>query len=296
MPNGPPAVPTRTDTGALKFSRLSRSTAGGVRSRQQRARLDRDRAQALRTRGGVSRGGKRRGSFRPRLIGDAGPSPCRFGFERRPGPRNFVGRLWPCAGSRPSARRGLRCRAGEAAPHLPHPSGTFPVQRSFSLRDHSHSGGAMKNVECDRLEQDSRGELNWKRWGPYLAERQWATVREDYSPGGEVWDSVTHDRSRSRAYRWGEDGLLGITDRQCRVAFAIALWNGADPFLKFGRADRSCRWTTSRKRSHSISLNEPARGRRTLLATSWTESRPMISRVRWRTRRNLSGSGRRWKT
>src|SRR5262249_43303034 len=83
-----------------------------------------------------------------------------------------------------------------------------------------------------RLLEDSRREKNWKRWGPYLAERQWGTVREDYSPGGEVWGYFTHDHARSRAYRWGEDGLLGFCDREGRLCFALALWNEKDPILK----------------------------------------------------------------
>ncbi|MCK6460168.1 MAG: glucosidase [Planctomycetes bacterium] len=83
-----------------------------------------------------------------------------------------------------------------------------------------------------RLNEDDRRDHNWKRWGPYLAERQWGTVREDYSPHGTSWDYVPHDHARSRAYRWGEDGLLGICDRQARLCFAIALWNGRDPILK----------------------------------------------------------------
>lgn len=83
-----------------------------------------------------------------------------------------------------------------------------------------------------RLEQDERRECNWKRWGPYLSERQWGTVREDYSEEGDVWNHLTHEQARHQAYRWGEDGLLGITDRQCRLSFALALWNGRDPFLK----------------------------------------------------------------
>src|SRR5262245_20809132 len=87
-------------------------------------------------------------------------------------------------------------------------------------------------AESVRLEEDRRGEKNWKRWGPYLAERQWGTVREDYSPLGTPWEYFPHDHARSRAYRWGEDGLLGWTDRECRLAFAVALWNGRDPFLK----------------------------------------------------------------
>ncbi len=86
--------------------------------------------------------------------------------------------------------------------------------------------------EFARLAEDTRRERNWKRWGPYLAERQWATVREDYSADGDAWRSFPHDQARSRAYRWGEDGLLGICDRGCRLAFALALWNGRDPILK----------------------------------------------------------------
>ena len=87
-------------------------------------------------------------------------------------------------------------------------------------------------AESRRLAEDTRREQNWKRWGPYLAERQWATVREDYSPGGTCWDYFPFEHARSRAYRWGEDGLLGITDRECRLCFALALWNGRDPILK----------------------------------------------------------------
>jgi len=88
------------------------------------------------------------------------------------------------------------------------------------------------NAEKERLEADAKQVANWKRWGPYLSERQWATVREDYSAGGECWDCFPHDHARSRAYRWGEDGLLGITDRECRLCFSLALWNGMDPILK----------------------------------------------------------------
>jgi hypothetical protein len=90
----------------------------------------------------------------------------------------------------------------------------------------------MKTKEELRLDENVRREKNWERWGPYLSERQWATVREDYSPGGNCWEYFPHDHARSRAYRWGEDGLLGITDRQCRLCFALALWNGKDPILK----------------------------------------------------------------
>jgi len=83
-----------------------------------------------------------------------------------------------------------------------------------------------------RLDEDSKREKNWKRWGPYLSERQWGTVREDYSANGDAWNYFPHDHARSRAYRWGEDALLGFTDRECRLCFGLALWNGRDPFLK----------------------------------------------------------------
>ncbi|MGO4882741.1 MAG: MGH1-like glycoside hydrolase domain-containing protein [Bryobacteraceae bacterium] len=87
-------------------------------------------------------------------------------------------------------------------------------------------------AELARLDEDARREKNWKRWGPYLSERQWGTVREDYSAHGDCWNYFPHDHARSRAYRWGEDGLLGICDRECRLCFALALWNGRDPILK----------------------------------------------------------------
>jgi hypothetical protein len=86
--------------------------------------------------------------------------------------------------------------------------------------------------EHQRLAEDAARARNWKRWGPYLSERQWGTVREDYSPDGDAWNYLPHEHARSRAYRWGEDGLLGWTDRECRICFALALWNGRDPILK----------------------------------------------------------------
>ena len=91
---------------------------------------------------------------------------------------------------------------------------------------------AMASAEARRLDEEARRVKNWKRWGPYLSERQWATVREDYSPDGDLWDSFPYEHSLARAYRWGEDGLLGIADRECRLCFALALWNGKDPHLK----------------------------------------------------------------
>jgi hypothetical protein len=87
-------------------------------------------------------------------------------------------------------------------------------------------------AEEHRLEEALARTTHWRRWGPYLAERQWGTVREDYSPHGTAWDSFPHDHARSRAYRWGEDGIAGVSDNHGRVCFAIALWNGRDPILK----------------------------------------------------------------
>ena len=86
--------------------------------------------------------------------------------------------------------------------------------------------------EAERLQESRERKAHWKRWGPYLSERAWGTVREDYSPHGTAWDSFPHDHARSRAYRWSEDGLAGISDRHQMICFAIALWNGRDPILK----------------------------------------------------------------
>ena len=86
--------------------------------------------------------------------------------------------------------------------------------------------------EHARLEEAKTEAAHWKKWGPYLSERQWGTVREDYSEGGDAWNFFTHDHARSRAYRWGEDGIAGISDDKQRLCFALALWNGQDPILK----------------------------------------------------------------
>jgi hypothetical protein len=91
---------------------------------------------------------------------------------------------------------------------------------------------AMVNAERRRLDDaDNRG-VPWRRWGPYLSERQWGTVREDYSSSGDAWSSFTHEQARSRAYRWGEDGLAGISDDRQLLCLALGLWNGRDPLLK----------------------------------------------------------------
>src|SRR5450432_382791 len=88
------------------------------------------------------------------------------------------------------------------------------------------------SAEQHRLDEARNEGIPWKKWGPYLSERQWGTVREDYSDDGNAWDYFSHDQARSRAYHWGEDGLAGICDDRQRLCFALALWNGRDPIIK----------------------------------------------------------------
>ncbi|HET6933627.1 MAG TPA: glucosidase [Candidatus Angelobacter sp.] len=90
----------------------------------------------------------------------------------------------------------------------------------------------IETNEQKRLNDARQLDIPWKQWGPYLSERQWGTVREDYSPGGDAWNFFSHDQARSRAYRWGEDGIAGISDDKQHLCFALALWNGKDPILK----------------------------------------------------------------
>src|SRR5262245_30028639 len=91
---------------------------------------------------------------------------------------------------------------------------------------------SSSNSEAARLQEAHAGKEAWKMWGPYLSERQWGTVREDYSDNGNAWAYFTHDQARSRVYHWGEDGLAGLSDDQQQLCFAIAVWNGHDPILK----------------------------------------------------------------
>src|SRR5271155_4092295 len=90
----------------------------------------------------------------------------------------------------------------------------------------------MATHEDIRLQEAHEGKQAWRKWGPYLSERQWGTVREDYSDSGDAWNYFSHDQSRSRAYRWGEDGIAGISDEEQILCFALALWNGKDTILK----------------------------------------------------------------
>src|SRR4029077_12546199 len=90
----------------------------------------------------------------------------------------------------------------------------------------------ISNPEKDRLVEHQTGKANWQRWGPYLSERAWGTVREDYSANGDAWNYFPHDHARSRAYRWNEDGIGGFCDDKQHVCLAVALWNEKDPILK----------------------------------------------------------------
>src|SRR3954469_8617625 len=88
------------------------------------------------------------------------------------------------------------------------------------------------NAEQLRLDCQNSGAEQWRKWGPYLSDRQWGTVREDYSAHGNAWEYFPHDHARSRAYRWGEDGIAGFSDDQQRLCLSLAVWNGRDPILK----------------------------------------------------------------
>ncbi|HEX3373349.1 MAG TPA: glucosidase [Edaphobacter sp.] len=100
------------------------------------------------------------------------------------------------------------------------------------VNENASAKTASIRAEYDRLDDARIGGIAWSRWGPYLSERQWGTVREDYSQNGDAWNYFTHDEARSRVYRWGEDGIAGVSDDRQRLCFSLALWNGADPILK----------------------------------------------------------------
>src|SRR5665213_4477349 len=103
--------------------------------------------------------------------------------------------------------------------------------RGRARTEHHERGNVGATAEGRRLEETRTGAA-WRRWGPYVSDRQWGTVREDYSPGGAAWDYLPHDHARSRAYRWGEDGIGGFGDDQLNLCLGVALWNGRDPILK----------------------------------------------------------------
>jgi len=112
------------------------------------------------------------------------------------------------------------------------PSQSASVKEEPAKNEKSCSPSDASNTEEGRRLAETKGKLLWRRWGPYVSERSWGTVREDYSPNGAAWDFLTHDAARSKAYRWGEDGLAAICDRYQLLVFGLAMWNGNDPILK----------------------------------------------------------------
>src|ERR1700758_4240343 len=115
---------------------------------------------------------------------------------------------------------------------------TIPPAQSASTLEHPvETTATVRTTTAAETEEGRRlfethGKLLWRRWGPYVGERSWGTVREDYSPNGAAWDFLSHDAARSKAYRWGEDGMAAICDRYQILCFSLALWNGKDPILK----------------------------------------------------------------
>lgn len=131
----------------------------------------------------------------------------------------------------PGARVAGGAGAGPAAPDQPSAPADGPPDLPRAGTAGAEAVRGLDTPEHRRLEE-ARGGVPWRRWGPYVSERSWGTVREDYSPDGSAWTYLTHDQARSKAYRWGEDGLAGICDRYQVLVFALALWNGKDPILK----------------------------------------------------------------
>ncbi|KAJ8592711.1 hypothetical protein M405DRAFT_732751 [Rhizopogon salebrosus TDB-379] len=132
----------------------------------------------------------------------------------------------------PAASPKLPTKASKTAPSDLNGTQENDSTKSYRQRLSESLGADYHGVEKYRLLQDQKRERHWKRWGPYLSDRQWATVREDYSENGDAWSHFPHEHSRSRAYRWGEDGIGGISDSHQRLCFSLALWNEEDPILK----------------------------------------------------------------
>src|SRR6266568_5075214 len=123
-------------------------------------------------------------------------------------------------------------RRGARTPRNPAGSRAQLGSRMMSAKRRARQPATLAETAEARRLADARGEAPWRRWGPYLSERQWGTVREDYSEHGNAWDYFPHDHARSRAYRWGEDGIAGFGDDQLYLCLGLALWNGRDPILK----------------------------------------------------------------
>ena len=156
--------------------------------------------------------------------------------------------------------------------------------------------GSLKlAAEDQRLQEARDGKAHWKKWGPYLSERQWGTVREDYSETGDAWNFFTHDQARSRAYRWGEDGIAGIADDKQHLCFSLALWNGKDPILKerlFGLTNSEGNHGEDVKEYYFYLDSTPTHSYMKYLYN--IPRRPIPTPIWWR--RTAGGPGGRWST
>ena len=128
---------------------------------------------------------------------------------------------------------GLKAKIAEEGPsHNYSPMAVDPVEPPPPRRMKDEVRYEQESRSRSDLQEARTAKIPWRKWGPYLSERQWGTVREDYSQDGNAWDYFSHDQARSRAYHWGEDGLAGISDDKQLLCFSVALWNGKDPILK----------------------------------------------------------------
>ena len=133
----------------------------------------------------------------------------------------------------PTMKKREKNQIADADGRNDHQTKIYKPTREISMKSSEKASITyIETKEQKRLNEARETGVPWKKWGPYLSERQWGTVREDYSQDGNAWDYFNHDQARSRAYRWGEDGLAGISDDKQQLCFAIALWNGRDPILK----------------------------------------------------------------
>src|SRR5205809_928765 len=191
---------------------------------------------ALATAGGLAPTDARAGARRRRALrgGEHGPDARAHG-RRAPGVRDGARRSGATLARRARDRRRARALHGRGragAPDRLHAPDRRRVMVETNAKPWTGKGCKQMDAEHRRLEETRTKAAPWQKWGPYLSERQWGTVREDYSDSGNAWDYFSHDQARSRAYRWGEDGLAGISDDEQLLCFGLALWNGKDPILK----------------------------------------------------------------
>jgi hypothetical protein len=214
-------------------------------------------------------------------------SPSVFSFDS---PQVAKGRCG-LAGPNIGLRRARFCRKLPPRHHLRDAVGQY-TQRHISDEKSAMQTNQTNEAspEHARLQEDREGRAAWKKWGPYLSERQWGTVREDYSSNGDAWNYFSHDNAQYRAYRWGEDGLAGISDDRQLLCFALALWNGRDPILKerlFGLNNSEGRPTTFYRPKHASMRRRKSSDEPAPATTRAADIRPWCSRG---TRRQACGT------